>query len=163
MASGATQEFLDYLQQRVFRLWAIAGAALLAGVVLAVATSGRAAVLGAVLLIAGGLVALSALLGQRTVRRARNLADGPSRALQMWTYPISGRAGWVAAVLATFDEVGSVNRTPGAQVKTAWFTAGIAEKPPAVAEVYGGIEPGGAILAVNEHGGVAGKVKILHP
>ncbi len=143
MPTDTHVDFLGYLRRRMIRLWVIAGSVLVLGIILEVATSDSILeFVGAVLLIVGVLAVPSALLGERTLAKGRVLFEGGSRPLQMWTYPIRGRGGWTVAVLATFDEIGSENRTPMAQVKTGWFTAGIAEKPTGVAQVYGVLESG---------------------
>jgi hypothetical protein len=153
-------DFLDLLRRRVARLWVIAGALVGIGLIVAWAIA-AVIVLGVILVAVGVMVAVSALMGRRMLQRGQDLALLSRRALQMWTYPVSGRGGWTVAVLATFDEVDSTNRTPWAEVRTAWFTPGIAEKPTAVAEVYSTFEPGGYLLAVQENGGIVGKLKIV--
>jgi hypothetical protein len=90
-------------------------------------------------------------------RRAMRLAQGLSQSMDMKTdlFPsmksiVSGR------VLVTLAAMGA-RSDPEVTFKARWFTPGIAEAPPGIAQVYRGPDGRSVVFAVTERGGVLGR------
>jgi len=166
MSGQPVEDFLAYVRRRQSLMGRIGVAIIVVGIVAITAAHGVADLdifMGAVVIV-GVCLVVAAGAGRRLLREATAALAGPSRSLELQTYPY--RAGWRSIgndrVLATLDEPGSGARTPLVEFKATWFTPGIGEAPRGEARVFGGTRQGQAVLAVSDRGGVMGRVRRIH-
>ncbi len=158
----AVEKFLTYLRRKVRVLAVLTCAFVAVGVASLVESSAHRALdpLSGATFIMAAVSGYLSLDGRGVAQKVERLSKFEGRPFELTARPsdVSGNATRLpSGVLATMTELDDPAATV-AEMRSRWFTPGIAQQPAGRATLFGPLEIGSAVLAVGDKGGLLGTV-----